>query len=459
MRRLGLALLSATLLAHAWAESQLAEQVARHPAFGPALSYRSLAAEIAQRQWTQSAAELRRSGLGLSASLSYRPSVAWRGRDGDDFELANSTFSHTLGASAALRHDPQAIARAELTEQRASVTLSERINRDLREALSLHIDLQRAHIALTLARDAAASRAITLASAEAVDLERIAPDPTSPEPNTLLASRLELERAEAAVTRTARDLDNAERQAQPAGFNLQHAADSHRERLAPLPLEGWRLALPASDPLSAPEVRRAIIDLSLAEANAGRVRAAGIVPELQLAVTRSSEQGRASASLSLAEGRPSAALSVSLQSATRPSWSVLVSAVVRVDDSYPRELARSQAAIDDAALALADTLTRAEWSLLRARQLALDAEEDIAFAERGLALGRANLRDAILRWQAHDRDNERDATRADTLLARAAIALERARDAFYRAWNHYLLEAERAWNMAGVLGGVLAPAP
>ena len=395
----------------------------------------------------------------MSGSLSYRPRISWRGREWEDFDLADPTFEQVVTLSAAWRFDPQAIARAAIAELSAHVSLSQGSNRDLREALAWHIELQRAHIALTLAQEAAVARDRTLADAEAVDLGQLSEDPTAQEPSTLLAARLEAERAAAAVARAARDLGAAERQALRAGFDPQAAADSHRDRFALLPLEGWRLLLPAGDPLTTPEVRRAALELELAEATAGRIRFAGLLPDLRLEVSRTLEAGRAGASWRLDEGRPSVGLDLSVQSAARPSWSVVVSAVVRIGESSVRDLERGQLAVEDAARALADALDRSEWTLERARRTAIDAEEDVAFSERGLALARANLRDAVARWSASDRSDERERERADAALVRFALALERERDAFYRAWNRYLLEAERAWNAAGVLGGVLVPAP
>jgi hypothetical protein len=433
--------------------------VAAHPVFGPALAHRSPSTLAAERQLEESARELQRSGHGLHSSLSYRPSISWRGREWEDFDPADRHIDHTLTLSSQWRFDPQAIARAAIAHHRAGVTLHERINRDLREALSLHIDLQRAHIALTLAQDAAVNRGTTLGSAETVDLERMAADPEAPAPTTLLAARLEAERAEAAVARAARDLDAAERRAAQLGFDTHAGAAAHRDRFAPLALEGWRLLLPGSDPLQNPEVRRAALELELAEATAGRVRAAGILPDVRLELNRTLAEGRTSATLRLDEGRPTATLDLSLRRAARPSWSLVVSAVVRIGEGGEHDLARSEQGVADAATNLADALADAAWNLERARRTAIDAEEDVAFAERGLAIARANLRAGLDRWSASDRRDAPERDRADAALARFAIALERERDAFYRAWNRYLLEVERAWSAAGVLGGVLIPPP
>lgn len=446
------------------ADPALDALVAGHPVFGPALAYRSVASEIAERALRDAEDDLARAGSGLSAGLTWRPSVAWRGAAGDAFDPAAGSPSGDLTASFAWRADAQALLRARTAAHRAGVAHAERANRDLREALSRHIDLQRAHVALTIAEDAAATRGATLAAAERVDLDALAPaprahEPGAPEPRTLLASRLAAERAAAAVERAARDVASAARRAAEAGFDPRLAVDRHRDRLAPLPLEGWRLWLPDADPLASPEVVRAALDLAAAEAAERRVRVGGLLDDLRLEATRTEEAARLRASVRLDGGRPAAGLDLSVRPAARASWSLALSAVLRIDDGYARDLTRAEAAVGDAAAAWAAAADDAEWRLVEARFAALDAEADVAFAERGLALARLALREEIDAWRGPDDagpdDDARD--RADAALARAAIALERERDAFYRAWNAYLLAAERYWSAGGVLGGVLAP--
>jgi hypothetical protein len=444
-------------------DGALAALVAGHPVFGPALAYRSAASEIAERSLRDAEDDLARAGSGLTAGLAWRPTVGWRGGSADPFDLAAATWSSELTASFGWRADAQALVRARLTVHRAAAAHAERLNRDLRDALSRHIDLQRAHVALTLAEDAAATRAATLATAERVDLDALGEAPDAPEPRTLLASRLDAERAVAAVERAARDLAAAARRAADAGFDPRSAGDRHRERLTPLPLEGWRLWLPDADPLASPAVARAALDLAASEASAQRARVGGVIDDLRLEVNRIEEDARLRASLRLDGGRPAAALDLSVRPAARTSWTVALSAVLRVDDTFLRDLARAEAAVADAAAAWAEAADEAAWLLNQARFTALDAEADVAFAERGLALARLGLREAIDAWRGPDGagpDREADpvaADRADAALARAALALERERDAFYRAWNRYLLEAERYWSAAGALGGVLAP--
>lgn len=446
-------------------DDALAAWVADHPVFGPALAYRSAASEIAERSLRDAEIDLARTGSGLSAGLSWRPAVGWRGGGGDPFDLAAGAWSSELTASFGWRADAQALVRARLAVHRAAITHVERLNRDLREALSRHIDLQRAHVALTIAQDAAATRAATLATAEHVDLAALAEAPDAPEPRTLLASRLDAERAAAAVERAARDLTTATRHAAAIGFDPKAADERHRERLTPLPLEGWRLWLPAADPLASPAVARAALDLAAAEASAQRVRVGGVLDDLRLEATRVEEDARLRASVRLDGGRPTAALDLSVRPAARPSWTVALSAVLRVDDAFLRDLTRAETAVADAAATWAEAADEAVWLLSEARFTALDAEADVAFAERGLALARQALREAIDAWRGADGAGpDRDADpvagdRADAALARVAVAFERERDAFYRAWNRYLLEAERYWSAAGVLGGVLAPPP
>lgn len=436
-------------------DAALREVVATHPVWGPALAYRSPARDAAERAVRDADADLRRAGHGLSASLSWRPSVGWRAAGDAPLDPADLAWSADLTAAFGWRADAQALVRARIAAQRASVALAERTNRDLRDAVGRHVELQRAHVALTIAEDAAAARALTLAQAERVDLGRLTPD--GPEPRTLLASRLEAERAAAAVDRAARDLAAAERAAAAIGLARDAAADAHRDRFAPAALEGWRLYLSAADPLATPAVVRAALDLALAEATARRATVGGLLGDLRLEATRVERDARLRAGLRLDEARPAASLELSLRPAARPSWSLAVSAVLRIDDTTLRDAARADADVADAAAAWAAAADEAPWRLAAARQAALDAEADVAFAERGLSLARLALREAIDAWRAAERDTGADAERADGALARVAVAFERERDAFYRSWNRYLLEAERYWSEAGVVGGVLAP--
>jgi hypothetical protein len=444
--------------ASAATDATLADLVAAHPVFGPALAYRSAATDAAERALAAAEDDLRRIDRGLSAELVWRPSLGWRGSDaGAEAGLWRSELTASFG----WRHDAAAVVRARIALHRAAVAHAERVHRDLREAVSRHVELQRAFIARTIAEDAAAGRTATLVSAERVDLPALvaaadAPEGT-PEPRTLLASRLEAERAAAAVERAGRDLAEAQRQALAFGIDPTLAADLHLDRLAPLALEGWRLWLPAADPWQTPTVIRSSLDLADAEAAARRVRAGGLVDDLRLEAVRTGTDARWRGSLRLDDGRPSAAFDVTLRPASRSSWAVGGSAVIRLDDASVRDLERADAAVADAAATWADAAEASPWLLALAQRAALDAEEDLAFGERGLALARLGLREALAAWRTRDADDPAARERADAALARAAIALERERDAYYHAWNRYLLEAERYWTVAGVPGGVLAP--
>jgi len=433
--------------------------VAAHPVFGPALAFRSLATTAADRALDAAEAELRRTDHGLSAELVWRPGVRWRST-GD--ALGDATWSSELTASFGWRSDAAAIVRARIALHRAAVARTERHNRDLRDVVARHIELQRAWIARTIAESAAADRAATLADAERVDLPALVSadggvDASAPEPRTLLASRLDAERAVAAVERSGREVAEAERRAAAVGLDPAIAADLHRDRFTSLALEGWRLWLPAADPLAAPAATRAALDLAVAEATARRSRIGGIVDDLRIDAVRIERDARLRTTLRLDDGRPAAGFDLTLRPATRASWSVGWSAVLRLDDRLVRDLERADAAVAEAAAAWAEAADEAGRTLASARQAALDAEEDVAFAERGLALSRLGLREALATWRERDTESSAARARADAALARAAIALERERDAFYRAWNRYLLEAERYWSAAGAFGGVIAP--
>jgi hypothetical protein len=204
-------------------------------------------------------------------------------------------------------------------------------------------------------------------------------------------------------------------------------------------------------------VTRAALDLAASEAAARRVRVGGLLDDLRIEAVRVERDARLRATVRLDEGRPAAALDLSLRPAARASWTVAWSAVLRLDDGLVRDLERVEAELADAAAAWAAAADEAPWTLALARQAALDEEADVAFGERGLALARLGLREALDAWRAHDTDDPAARERAAAALTRAAVALERERDAYYRAWNRYLLAGERYWSAAGVTGGVIAP--
>jgi hypothetical protein len=439
------------------ADPALAARVAAHPVWAPALAHRTPATTAAERAYATAEDEAHRRALGLSASLSFAPNVAWRGS-----EVAAATgpvWRGDVAGAVAVRFDALDAARARLDLHRAHLALVERGHRDLRAAIGLHVDLQRAHLALAAAEEAAATRAATLADAEAADL---AADPATPPSTTLAAARLAHERAVAEVERAARSLAAAARAASVAGFDPAVAEAVHRDRSAPLPLEGWRVWLPDAPPDAAPAVVRAELDLAIAEAAYARVRVGGVLDDLALDVAYVLPDLRLRATLDLDEGRPGAALDAALRPAARSSWSVAIGATVRIDERTAARLAAARAEHEAAEAALAAARSDAPWALEDARRAALDAEADVAFAERALDLGRAALAEAVDRWRtavgaARDGTDPDARGRADAALARTAIGFDRERDAFYRAWNGYTLAVERYLVVAGSAGGVLAP--
>jgi hypothetical protein len=442
-------------------DDALATLVAEHPVWGPALAHRTAATDAAERAYLQAGDEARRRDLGLSASLSFAPSVAWRGSDGA--AATGPLWRSDVLAAVAYRYDAEHVARGRLDLHRAAVARTERAHRDLRAALGLHVDLQRAHLALAAAEEAATSRAATLAEAEAAELGR---DPAAAPSTTLAAAQLAYERAVADVERAARGVADAARAAQAVGLDPAVAEALHRDRRAPLPLEGWRLWLPDADPEASPAVVRAGFDVAIAEAALARVRVGGVLDDLALDVAYALPELRLRATLDLDEGRPGAAVDAALRPAARSSWSVAVGATVRFDDRTASTLAAARADAEAAHAALATARAEAPWALEAARRAALDAEADVAFAERALELGRTALAEAVARHRTAvaeavatpDADAARAARdRADAALARTAIGFDRERDAFYRAWSAYGLAVERYLVAAGSSGGVLAP--
>ncbi len=463
-RRAALAVVLVVLLVAASAVAQvaateaddpaLAALVAEHPVWGPALAYRAPATDAAERALVAATDEARRRELGLSASLSFAPSIAWRGSPGA--APSGPAWRSDVVAAVGYRFDAERVAHGHVDLHRAAVARTERAHRDLRAAITLHVDLQRAHLALAAAEHAAAGRATTLADAEAVEVGR---DPGAAPSATLAAAQLANERAVADVERAARDVAAAARAARAAGFDPAGAEAIHRDRWAPLPLEGWRLWLPDVAPDQTPAVVRAELDAAVAAAALARLRVGGVLDDLALDVAYVRPEARLRASFDLDEGRPGAAIDATLRPAARTSWSVAVGATVRIDDRTAAALASARADADAAQATLAATRAEAPWALEAARRAALDAEADVGFAERALDLGRAALQEAVERHRAAGADAETDAARdrADAALARAAVGFDRERDAFYRAWNAYALAVERYLVAAGSPGGVLAP--
>lgn len=440
-------------MAQAPLDADLPVRVATDPVWGPALAYRTPASAAAERSVAEALADLRSAESGLAASATLAPSVTWRGAEGGDAEPAR--WRADVVGTVSARLDAGRLARARLDVLRAATARAERAQRDLREALMLHVDLQRAHLARTLAEAAATSRDETLADAEAADLGR---DPGAPASTTLAAARLAAERAHDEVARSARAVAEAERRARAAGFDPVHAASVHRDRAGALPLEGWRLVLPDVAPGAIPDVARAALSVEAAAAALERAALGGFLDDAWLETSYSLPDVRLRGSLDLDEGRPGGALEVSLRSASRTSWTVGVGARLRIDEGTVDAIGRARAAHEDAVAAHAAATDEAPWSLAVALQAVADAEADVAYAERALAIGRSGLDEAIERWRDDGADGDTDVrARADAALARVAIGFERERDAFYRAWAGYLLEVERYVAVAGSSGGVLAP--
>lgn len=439
-----------------------ADRLAReHPAFGPALAWRSPVRLSAEAALAETLREADRTASGLSTTLRWRPTVSWRTVAGNEGGWQMDRPRWPLSLDLRWMHDPVAQARASLQLFQAEGNLAQRVHRDLRDALSLYIDLHRAHVTLTLAEQALATQAIQAGRTEEVAMGEGAGLGDEPASTTLAAGRLALERAKAAVERAAHDLAEAERRAAALGIDLEAARWAHGERSAPLALEGWRLHLPLTDPLHTPAVQRALIDLELARATAQRRLGSGPLDDLWLRAEGGSGPGRLSTVLRLDEGRPRVDLGVELGGSSRAGWSVQVGALLVLSDADGRAEAQSRRLLQEAEEAWLRAVDEAVWLLGRARQAALDAEADVAFAERALQIARQALAEAVATWHRAtapdvDPSGEHRAA-ADAALLRLILGLERERDAFYRAWNQYLLEAERYWTASGGWGGVLAP--
>ncbi len=448
------------------ADPALLARVAQDPTWGPALAYRTPATAAAERALREARAAASRSRTGWGAALTLSPSVAWRGRS--NAPATPPRWRTDVGGEVSVRYDRAVVARAALDLHRAEVALQLRAFRDLREALSLHIDLQRAHAARTLAEATASDRDATRADAEATARTGDAADAV---PITLAAARLEAERADADVERAGRTLAEAERRAAAAGFDVALAAALHRDRTQPLPLEGWRLALPDVPADATPDVVTAVWARERATAELARAELGGVLEDLWVDTALTLPDVRLRASFDVDEGRPGAAVDARWRAASGTSWSVTVGASLRLDDDTLAAIGRARADTQEAADAVALARAEAPRLLAAARQAALDAEADVAFAERALVIGRAGLAEAVSRWrtataagdavagsgEAADTARAAARARADEALRRTAIGFERERDAFHRAWNAYLLQVERYLAVAGSSGGVLAP--
>ena len=449
---LALALLACVALAHEHDRFD----VWQHPVWGPALA--AEAAAVATDAPARSAAELavQRSAQGLSGWAQLRPGVAWRSRAPD------ATASLSVGAGVRWLDDPVAVANALLDQHRGDVAAHERALRALRSATSAWIDLRRAHLAVELAAARLPDRQAALERAEA----------------GLLAGRvsgtqrdvaaLELERAHEAVARASRDLAAARHVAAQHGIDVAAAAAQHHAVLRSEPLEGWRLPEPPPD-LPHEALRRRELERDLAAARLAAREVWAVLDDVRLEGSYSESGTRLRAGGGLDRGRPTVWADVNWTGSGADAWSVSLSARLRIDDSWELERRRAERILSEAEAALDAAVAEAGWQATEARRALAEAEADVAFAERALALGRAALRDlgeelaearaelrAAERLAAELSTAELDAVEAEArvrrfedVYRRAELGHQRERDAFLRAWERYLREAERLWAGVG----------
>lgn len=424
-----------------------AADVSLHPVWGPAL--RAEAASVAADAPERAAAAQRveRAYHGLSGWAQLRPALRWSQRD------QAGTASLAASAGISWRLDPVARASADLERHRGDVAAHERALRAVREVTSGYVALRRAHIALDIAAAALPARRATLQRAEAGALAG------SVSQNQRDVAALELERAEAAVARAARDLHAAAREAERLGIDIAVAADQHQWPLAPEPLEGWRLTLPP-DALPHERLLRRALERDLAAARLERRGGWSLLDDVSVEASYSQQGTRLRAGAGLDEGRPNAWTDLTWTGRGADAWSVGLSARLRVDDAWDLERQRAERALADADLALAEAEAEGAWLAREARRAVEEAERDVAFAERSLALGRAALRelgDELIDARAEARaapEAERAAAlgrvqRLEEAYRRAELGHQRERDAFLRAWERYLREAERLWAGVG----------
>ena len=419
----------------------------RHPVWGPAL--RAEAASVAADAPARAAAEdlVARAQHGLSGWAQVRPALRWTHRDGD------GSASVAASAGVSWRLDPVARASAELDRHRGDVAAHERARRAVREVTGAYIALRRAHVALALAEAALPARRATLERAEAGLLAGA----LSRTQRDLAA--LELERAEAAVQRSARDLHAAAHEARRHGIDVEAAATQHLRTLAPEPLEGWRLPLAPHDAPHETLHRRAL-ERDLAAARLDRRGAWALLDDVRIETSYQQQGTRLRAGAGLDEGRPSAWADAAWTGSSSDAWSIGLSARLRVDECWDADLERAARALSEAEEALDRAYAEASWVAAEARRAVHEAEREVAFAERSLALGRAALRelgDELIAARsearaasAHERDAlEGRVTRLEDAYRRAELGHLRERDAFLRAWERYLREGERHWAGVG----------
>jgi hypothetical protein len=424
-----------------------------HPVWGPALAAEaaSLAADAPAR--TAAAGATQRASHGLSGWAQLRPALTWRSN------AADPASTVTAAAGAAWRLDPVAAATARLDQHRADVAAHERALRAVRAVTSAYLALRRAHVALDLAEAALPARRATLARAEAGLLAGSVPR------HQVDVALLDLERSEAALERAARDLSAARRDAARHGIDVDGAAAQHHQPLRPEPLEGWRLPPPPDD-LPHESLLRRRLERDLAAARLERRGGWSVLDDVRIEASVREQGARLRAGSGLDQGRPHAWADVTWTGSGSDAWSVGISARVRIDDTWRAELERAERAHAEAEAALALAEADAAWSALEARRALAEAEVDVVLAERSLDLGRAALRDlaaeleaasaerrALARGVAHDEAALAAATarveRFEAAYRRAELGHQRERDAFMRAWERYLREAERLWAGVG----------
>ena len=430
-----------------------------HPVWGPALAAEAEAVATDAPARAAAAHEVTRVTRGVSGWAQLRPSVAWRSRAPD----AATALSASVGV--AWRDDALARANAALDRHRGDVAAHERALRAVRATTSAWIGLRRAHLAIELANAQLPTRRQALARAEAGLLAG------SVSRNQRDVAALELERSEAAVARAARDLDAAQHEAARLGIDLRAAAAQHQALLHPDPLEGWRLPPPPED-LPHETLLRRTLERDVAVARLERRGAWSILDDVRLEASWSESGTRLRAGAGLDEGRPSAWADVA-RTGGGDAWSLGLSARLRVDDGWEAAWQSAERALQHAEAALAEAVAEAPWLAAQARRSLAEAEADVAFAERALALGRTALRElgaelaaARAALRAAERDGDGAAAheagarvgRFEDAYRRAELGHQRERDAFLRAWERYLREAERlaagvGWPFAVTTGG------
>lgn len=430
-----------------------------HPVWGPALTAEAQAVEADAPARAAAARAVTRVTRGVSGWAQLRPSVAWRSHAPD----AATALSASVGV--AWRDDALARANTELDRHRGDVAAHERALRAVRATTGAWIALRRAHLALELADGQLPTRRQALARAEAGLLAG------SVSRNQRDVAALELERAEAAVARAALDLDAAQHEAARRGIDVPAAAAQHQALLHPDPLEGWRLP-PPPEHLPHETLLRRALERDVAVARLERRGAWAVLDDVRVEASWSDSGTRLRAGAGLDEGRPSAWADLGLTGG-RDAWSLGLSARLRVDDTWEAERQHAERSLQQAEAALAEAVAEAPWLAAQARRSLAEAEADVAFAERALALGRTALRElgtelAAARGAARDAERRGDAAAAEEAGARvgrfedayrrAELGHQRERDAFLRAWERYLREAERlsagvGWPFAVTTGG------